>query len=241
MKPSHAVVVRIHSRPDDEGRRSFRWRLHYFAAELMTRLERQSSQDFDILVRTHPSGWQDEAILALSPKIKVFHALPEWQEHIRPQDKARARRYWIDFIEYKHLADFPRYDIQTGIDSDDLVLRADFIETIERHVQAEPERSLHISFQPYVFDWRLLGAYECQHRYSTTKGSPMFSLYQPPDHEPYVHAYHDSHLKMQTFAERRLFIDATATVKGFVAFTCRHGDNSSTQLSTKAIPIRVPA
>src|SRR3972149_4225402 len=211
QRMSHIVIVRMHY---PKGDPKFEWRFDYFKLMVLPRLLNQTVQDFDIGIRCNPV--HAKRFRDLSPKIIPFTVTKEAEDYIRPEDRSRAKPYgglyFIDFVEWKDVIGLDRYDIQTGLDSDDLILRDDYLELIQRKCHSN-RRSLHISFQPYLFDLLTLGLHHCGIGFSPTKGSPFLSLYQP-DKRGYKFIYHDSHLKMGRYADHSIKIQ-----EGYVAHT----------------------
>src|SRR3989304_6316699 len=223
QKLSHLVVIRMHY---PRGDPKFEWRFDYFKLMVLPRLLNQTFQDFDIGIRCNPVHYR--RFLELSPKIIPFTVTKEAEGYIRPEDRERAKpyggEYFIDFVEWKDVVGLEKYDIQTGLDSDDLILRDDYLEFIQRECRHAHRRSLHLNFTPTIFDLKSLRSFPSQFHYSSPdRGSMFLSLYQP-DKTDYKFIYHDSHFKMGKFADKSITIP-----ESFVAQTV-HDFNESTTL-----------
>jgi len=217
---SHAVIIRFHYPKDNP---KFEWRFSYFRSMVLPRLLSQDNQNFVIAIWCE--DWHRKRFEGLSDRIVTFDIKTSAKGFIRPEDRDRSKEhgglYFIDFTYWKDVVGLDEYDIQTGIDSDDLIIRNDFIDRIEIECSRAPG-SLHISFQPYVFETRTLRTYDYPIKYSPTKGSPFFSLYQP-DKDNYRFAFEDSHLKMGNFADESILIK-----EGYCAFSAHDFNESST-------------
>lgn len=231
-KLSHVVVFRMHYREDDP---KFDWRFTYFKTMVLPRLLEQNNQNFDIAVRCNPV--HNELFLALSDRIKVFTTKPEWEGHIKEGYEEKVRRgYWVDFVPWEAVVGLNKYDIQTSIDTDDLILRKDFIDEVEKRLHSASEggnKSVHISFQPEMFFLPAMQLYNCPIRYDARKGSPFFSIYQP-DKENYVYIGDDSHLIIGQQMDKQIFAEKARPL--FCAFSI-HDKNESTFLYKSAKPI----
>ena len=209
-----------------KGDSRFEWRLAYFKIMVLPRLLSQRKNDFDIAIRCNP--WHAKRIEALSDRIKTFSVKKGKENFIRPEDQERAKpfggQYFIDFIEWEDVVGLEKYDIQTSIDSDDLILRDDYIDKIEREC-ARFRQSLHLSFQPYIFELKTLRTFRCPYTYSPQRGSAFYSLYQP-DKTDYKFIHHETHQFMGKFAARSITIP-----EGYCAFTV-HDINESSRVPT---------
>lgn len=217
-----AFIIRMHYKHDDPR---WPWRKAYFESMVLPRLLAQTDQDFDICIRANILHMDE--LEAMSEKIKTFDVKSEKRDWIKPGYEQKAKRYHVDFVNFSDTVGLDRYDIQIGLDSDDLIIRDDFVEKIKKECESA-EGTLHLSFQPYMFHVPTLRTYRCALRYSGTKGSPFFALYQPKERErvdgEFVFAYEDSHLKLHQY------MDETRTIEdGYCAFSI-HDKNASTYL-----------
>lgn len=223
---THAVIIRCHYKTDDP---KFEWRFNYFKDAVLPRLLWQKNKNFDICVWCNKE--HAERFLKLSPRIKTFGIKPEAEGKIKPGYEQKAKRFHVDFVEWENVCGLEKYDIQTAIDSDDLIIRDDFIDFIARTCANEKE-STHISFQPYMFNLPDKQYYTCPLRYGPKKGSPFYSIYQP-NKEKFVFAYHDSHLKMWQYVKKTISIK-----EGYCAFSI-HRHNATTYLYAGAKKINI--
>lgn len=214
-----AFVIRMHYKKTDKR---WPWRLAYFQAVVLPKILAQKDQDFDICMRVNPH--HSDQVLALSDKIKIFDAIPKKRDWVDPKYRRKQKKYFVDFIDYKYLTGLDRYDIQIGIDSDDIILRDDFVSRAKQEVLKDPTKSLHISFQPHIFHANTLRMFECPTKYGEAKGSPIFAYYQPESQKRYIYAYEYSHLKMPTNATRKIRIE-----EDYCCYSV-HDCNSSTGL-----------
>lgn len=219
-----AFIIRFHY-PEDDPR--FAWRLAYFKAMVLPRLLAQTYSDFDIAIRCNPA--HDHEFAGLAPRLRVFHVQGEAEQY-REQNGAR---YFLDFVPWASVEDLPQYDLQMGLDSDDLI-RSDYVERIMRELkEANPagDKKVHISFQPGLFDLKTLRQYEMPQRYGPRCGSAFFALYQPYDSAVYHFAYEASHRYLYRLAEQSLCI----TEPGY-CWATTHDRNESTRLTRSPNP-----
>ena len=202
---AHCVIIRFWY---PEITESVRWRLDYLRSEVLPRLLSQDGQDFDIAVlcNTRHRG----LVCNLGPRFIPCFIKNE-----------RAVRGNLDFLEYRDVSGLNKYNIQTAMDSDDLILRKDYIAKIES-IFASKRRSCHLSFPPYLQDLKTNMIYRYP-RYAHG-GSPFYSLYHPDTGPAYEFIYHDSHLRIGRFAEERIIAP-----EGYCAFTI-HDFNSVSRL-----------
>lgn len=223
-----AFIIRMHYKRDDK---KWLWRLAYFQAIVLPKILAQKDKDFDICMRVNPH--HADQVLALSDKIKIFDATPSRRDWVDPKYRKKQKKYFIDFLDYKHLVGLDKYDIQIGIDSDDILLRDDFVSRVKEEVLKDPSKSLHISFQPHIFHTNTLRMFECPTKYGVGHGSPIFALYQTQDQKRYLYAYEESHLKMPTNAKRKIRIE-----EDYCCYSV-HSCNSSTGLYPNLLQIMI--
>ena len=214
-----AFIMRMHYKKNDPR---FEWRLAFFASMVLPKLLAQTDQNFDICMRVNEH--HADRVRALSDKIKIFNVAPRVKNKIKNGYRSKARKYFIDFVDFKHVVGLDKYDIQIGLDTDDMPLRGDFVERIKDEVVTRGGKSIHISFQPHVFHVPTLRMFEAPVKYGARKGSAIFALYQSDEVRKYVFAYEDSHLKMPRFAVTRIAIE-----EDFCAYSV-HDNNASTSL-----------
>lgn len=199
---NHVVVIRFHY-PENDLR--FKWRFEYFRKEVLPRLIQQTDQNFDIAIWCE--SWHKKLFEDLSNKIIVFDIKPEKKGYIRYSDRKRAKSYggkfFIDFTQWENVIGLEKYDIQTALDSDDLVSK-DYIARIKKEC-SRVDSSLHITFQPKKLF--VDKGIEKTHNviYNTMKGSMFYSIYQP-DKSNYLFVYHDSHLVIGKYMKKSIYI-----------------------------------
>jgi hypothetical protein len=213
----HAIIIRFHY-PKDHPK--FEWRFAYFQAIVLPALLRQDNKNFDICIWCNE--WHKERIQKLSPRIKTFGINPEAEGKIKTGYEQKAKIFHVDFVDWENVIGLEKYDIQTAVDSDDIILRKDFIDRIEKECQTA-KGSLHLSFQPYMFHVPTLTTYTCPVPYKMSYGSPFYSIYQP-NKEKFIFVYHDSHLKMSKYMKESRIIEV-----GYCTFSV-HAKNESTYL-----------
>lgn len=197
---TYAFIIRMHY-PERDPR--FPWRIAYFQSMVLPRILAQTEQRFDICIRCHS---RDAALLEnLHPRIKTFGVADEEERHITKY----RREYFEDFAPWSSVVGLPKYDVQLGLDSDDLI-DPEYVATarkvIEQHIESHPGKSLHLSFQPELFDLAKLKTFPICVRYTPQRGSAFFAIYQPPDTGRYVFAYECSHLQLWRFFSRSVTI-----------------------------------
>ena len=157
----HAVIVRLHYQPNDPR---FDWRLAFFQTMVLPRLLRQTCQLFELWIVCHPR--HVARIGALSPVINVV-GLPDFPG--------------VDNWGDDQLQMLPRFDLQTSLDSDDLV-DLGYIAAIQ-DIARTHVGPLVISFQPYKLDLLTLKRYKMWERYGKHQCSMFYTLHLPVDAE----------------------------------------------------------
>lgn len=198
---THAFIIRMHY---PQGDPRFAWRLSYFYSMVLPRLLSQTDQNFDIWIRCRV---EDAALIqSLHPRLHTFFVENEAENHVGKWGK----QYFMDFVPWASVRGLPQYDIQSGLDSDDLIAR-DYVERVNievgQYALAFPNRSLHISFQPGIFDLKKLQTGPIGVGYSPRRGSAFFSLYQP-NKAKYIFAYEDSHLRLWKYVDKSVTLEA---------------------------------
>lgn len=218
-----AFIIRMHYKKNDPR---WSWRLAYFKSMVLPKILAQTDQDFDICMRV--SEHHKEEVAPLSDKIKFFDAKKNYKHYIKPGYAYKRKKYFVDFLDYNMIDGLDKYDIQIGIDTDDMILRTDFVERIKQECLLKPEKSLHIGFQPHIFQPSTLRMFKCPQRYDDSRGSPVFVLYQPLKFysKKYIFAYEDSHLKLPRYMDRKKRIE-----EDFCCYSV-HECNASTGLPT---------
>jgi hypothetical protein len=211
----HVVIIRMHYPRGDER---FKWRFKYFKRMVLPRLLAQTDQDFDIAIRCNPI--HNKLFERLSQKIKTFRVLNESERY----KIVKIKRYFLDFAPWSDVVGLEKYQIQSGLDSDDLIAE-NYIETIKKEVaKYDKNKTLHMSFQPGIFNADTEQKHRINIRYSEKKGSAFFSIYQPNNSREYYFAYEFSHLELGKHFDKSIILPA-----GF-CWASVHGHNISTTL-----------
>lgn len=193
---THILITRFHYPLHDPR---FRWRLAYYRSMVLPRLLQQTDQNFVIGIWCNPA--HDKIFKSLSDKIIPFHVK---SSHISYR-QTRLKKYFYDFNSWNNVVGLEKYDIQSGLDSDDLV-SLDYIETINKAFASKTERT-HLSFQPLIFNAKTLTTKDMWNKYGSRHGSAFFSLFQP-DKEDYHFIYETSHLRLWKFAKESITLPA---------------------------------
>jgi len=192
---NHVLIIRFHYEKNDPR---FDWRLAYFKAMVLPRILSQSYKNFDIAIWCNPE--HDEIFKALSSRIKVFHSKIDT---VKYKERANGKKYYYDFVQFEDLEGLEKYDIQTGIDSDDL-MGEHYMRNIAMIMKGKV--SIHISYQPKTFNIKTF-AVKPMMQYHHRRGSAFLSLYQP-DKKNYKFLYCDSHIGMWKYAQKRITLPA---------------------------------
>jgi hypothetical protein len=217
---NHAIIIRFHY-PKDHPK--FEFRFNHFKNVTLPSILSQTDQNFDIAIRCNPI--HAKILEDLSPKICTFQVKNEKEGYVKKYGSV----YFQDFTAWENVIGLPKYEIQSGLDSDD-VITATYIETVHRLLKEHgPGRSMHISFQPMVFDVNDLSRVEpIGIRYRPRKGSAFFTIYQPDVvGKRYFFAYEKSHLEIGKFMD-----DSIVVPEGY-AYVAVHGFNESTKMRKK--------
>lgn len=215
---THALIIRFHYPKDDKR---FDWRLAYFKAMVLPRILGQTYKNFDIAIWCNE--WHEKIFESLSPRIKTFRT--------KIDPTKREDGHFKDFLPWSEVRGLQKYDIQSGLDSDDLI-SYDYIHTAHIEIdfwsRKHPGKSLLLSFQPRLFELKTLKAYELRVKYTREHSSAFFSIYQP-DKENYKFAYEAGHWKDLP----KLFDESIILPEGHCWATV-HGLNESTTIKLKA-------
>lgn len=187
MKNNQAVIIRFHYEKNDPR---FEWRFQYFKDKVLPCLLEQTVSNFDIAIRCNP--WHADLFKDLSPRIVVFHVKGE---HVSFKQGGR-KQYFFDFVPWENVEGLPEYEIQYGLDSDELI-SPDYIEGFQKAIEANKSAgSLHLCYQPELIDVRTGKVFSIGQTYTPTMGSAFFAIYQPHGSKPYRFAYEHSHLTL---------------------------------------------
>lgn len=207
---SHVLITRFHYADNDPR---FEWRFAFYKAMVLPRILRQEDQDFDIAIRCnrfHAARFEE-----LSPRIMTFQTGDDTAHYKRNGMK----RYFHDFVPWEAVSGLPKYDIQSGLDSDDLI-GPDYIRIINETFRHETEAT-HLCFQPELFRLQTLRI-EPMREYSRERGSAFRSLYQPDKGDGYKFIDGVSHMILGRYANKTVVIP-----KGH-CFAVAHHFNEST-------------
>ena len=189
----------------------FQERLAIYRALCLPRLRNQSVKDFDIAVLCNRKHAKIFKRLGVIP----FFLKKEWFGKVGETGKWSAVAKWEDIEGIK------KYDIQTNLDSDDLVSDK-YVSAIQKRVGGK--KSLHIHFQPRLFNFHTLEEKEMKTKYGKDRGSAFYSLYQP-NKENYIYIGQGSHINMWKYASRSILLREGYCWVGI------HGNNDSTTMN----------
>jgi hypothetical protein len=209
-----AFIIRFHYKIDDPR---FEWRFNYFKDFVLPMIKNQTVKDFDICVRCNE--WHKKLFENLG--LKTFTVE---NESVKYKRNGRFR-YFHDFVNWERVLGLEKYDIQMGLDSDDLIEK-NYVEKIcwevEKFIKEYPGKSLHLSFQPQTLNIRngkkIIGEL---HRYRPTKGSAFMALYQP-NKENYKFIYCESHITLWRHADKSITLP-----KGYCYASIHHLNEST--------------
>jgi predicted DNA-binding protein (MmcQ/YjbR family) len=217
---THVVITRL----DYEDDSKIDSRIELYKSLTLPCLLEQTDQNFDIAVKCNPKHF--EKVRQINERIIPFYITRKGKERIK-----RLYNYsklYIDFIEWEYVRGLKKYNIQTSLDSDDIVEKnyiAKIKEEVGKHIKEYPGESLHIHFQPELVNIRTGETKKMNRRYSNKLGSMFYSLFQPGKKD-YIFIGHDSHLKMMEYADRSVLIP-----EGYCKLSV-HGDNDSTTMES---------
>lgn len=207
-----AFVIRFHY-PSSDPR--LKWRLSYFQAMVLPRILANGC-GFDIAVRCYPE--HDEIFRSMSGRIVPFHIRNEEERKVQKY----GRIYFEDFAPWSDVLGLGKYDLQMGLDSDDLI-GPGYVAGIKAAIAENGEgKPLHVCYQPEIFDADRLRVVPIGVQYTPKRGSAFFGIYQPAGNG-YIFSYEDSHLKLWRHFPRSIVLPAGS------AWATAHGLNESTK------------
>lgn len=205
-------IIRFHYEKEDPR---FEWRLNYFIKEVLPRIQNQTVQGFDICIRCNK--WHKKIFEDLG--LKTFTVKNEYVAYKDSKDK--RHKYFYDFITWDKVIGLKKYDIQIGLDSDDLIENNYLEKALEVIDKNESKKeSIHICFQP-KFIFINNNKRQRPPRYSTRNGSAFMVLYQP-NKKNYRFIYEESHTTIIRKADKKFVLPI-----GYCYATC-HEYNEST-------------
>lgn len=174
-------IIRFHYEENDKR---FPWRLDFFKNEVLPRIKNQTFKDFDICIGCNQ--WQVKIFQELG--LKTFTA--DWPV------RYKNNRFFHDFVKFEDLQGLEKYDVQFGLDSDDLI-EENYVQTamleIQNHIRLHRSSSFHLSYQPKLFRWKDRRI-ERMNKYNVQRGSAFMCLYQPITENNYRFIYEESHI-----------------------------------------------
>jgi hypothetical protein len=195
----------------------FEERLALYRTLCLPRLRLQTVKDFDILILCN----EKHAKFFKELGLKTIHTRDGFLGH-------RPRGLYNSFTPYENIKGLDKYDIQTSLDSDDLV-SDNYIWRIEKAIESEGyDKSLHIFFQEELYNPHTFERKSMRIRYGVPPnnwGSAFFSLYQP-NKDNYVYIGTETHLHMGKYADKSILIG-----EGYCWATI-HGNNDSTTMNS---------
>jgi hypothetical protein len=189
-----AFIIRFHYEENDPR---FEWRFNYFVDAVLPRIKAQTVQVDDICIRCN--AWHKDRFEKLG--LKTFYVKDEF---VKYKDSGTGKKYFHDFVSFDRVVGLEKYDVQFGLDSDDLI-EPDYVSLmiakIEQYADRHPGKSLHLCFQPQTINIRN-GKAEIKpmREYTPTRGSAFMSLFQP-DKENYTFVYCESHMTLWKHAD----------------------------------------
>lgn len=144
------IIIRMwHNDSDD-----MKWRYHYFAANVLPRLQRQK-EDFEIWILSSPN--YHKRLESLDSRIHCFTLRTEGFSY-KPQGN----------FTFEDAPDLPHFKTQVRLDSDDLVSE-DFLSVVKN-------TKGNVTFQPQLFLLDELRVKKMSHRYRGNKPSAFLAL-----------------------------------------------------------------
>lgn len=201
-------IIRFHYEKEDPR---FEWRLKYFISDVLPRIRKQSVINFDICIRCNE--WHREIFEKL--RLKTFKVVDEYVAY--KGNVTNTKKFFYDFISWDRVVGLDKYDIQVGLDSDDLIEKKYLekaLEKIEKYDNGK--KSIHICFQPKFYYLKDKTSRPFP-KYTENVGSAFMVLYQP-DKENYRFIYEESHLSIIKKADIKVVMpvgDCMATCHEF--------------------------
>jgi hypothetical protein len=221
---SAAIITRFHypTAANPAKRKQFEWRFGYYRDRVLPTLAAQTGeggQDFDVWVWCEPEHERlFQALNVNGRPVNTFRA------SYPPRSKGR---YHVDFTTFEQTQGLPRYELQIGLDSDDM-LAAPAVAQIKRQVAGARMRKL-VSLQPVLLDAADGRLYRMNRRYNGRSCSAIFGMYQPRTMwtRGFYFPYHTGHVTL-----RRLVPDMRYLSEG-LALASVHSHNETTALNTR--------
>jgi hypothetical protein len=207
---NQVVITRMLYAEDDPR---FEKRLATYRAICLPRLERQTVRDFDI------------SVLCNKAHADIFKKMGVIPSYMKDGWLGRKpNKFWSCLTTWDNIEGLEKYDIQTNIDSDDM-LAPNYIWRIRKAIELDGgERSMHIHFQPRLFSFFTLEEKEQKKKYNNKEGSAFYSFYQP-NKKNYVYIGETSHITAASF------MDKTVLVGEGYCWIGIHDDNDSSSMN----------
>jgi len=185
---THVVVTRLLYKEEKD----FKERLDLYKETALDCLKKQTVRNFDIAIHCNPDHAEYVRELDFIPFFMKDRSLGY-----------RQGPYWTAYTSWSNIEGLEKYDIQTNLDSDDIITN-DYIVKIQEIMKGD--ESIHLHFQPKLRNHHTKEVKESWIQYGSTKGSMFYSLYQPSK-ENYVFIGHDTHADMWKYVDKTIFIN----------------------------------
>lgn len=191
QKLSHCITTRFYY--PEEREKDFQTRLAIFKAMTLPRFKLNK---VDILVKCHERHNDIFKELGCIP----VNVKKGKEGGINPSG------FYTDYIDYKDLINCPKYDIQSSVDSDDLI-SPKYCDIVKHEVfKAGLDKSVYVQFQPMIFNAENLSIKRTKTLYNEQRGSAFYSLYQP-NKEDYIFIGKKGHFFFSSLAQKKCFIN----------------------------------
>lgn len=184
---SHIIITRMWY----EKKEDLLKRIETYKANLLPVLLNQTEQNFDIGILCNKK--HEKIIKSIHPRIIPFFT---------KKKPGKVGKCWHIFSEWKDISGIKKYDIQTNIDSDDII-SLDAIKIIKDSITER--KSTHIHFFPTLRDFYTGELRKVRIKYRDTQNSAFYSLYQP-DKKNYIYIGQGSHTNFAKYAEKTILI-----------------------------------
>jgi hypothetical protein len=207
LKLETAFITRFHYPLDHPD---FKWRFNYYKEQVLPRLQNQTIP-VQIWVWCEPH--HEHLFKELG--VNTFQATytPEKVKH------------FTDFTSYKNTIGLPMFDVQIGIDSDDLAY-PDLAEKALEEIKSSGKEKVLLSFQPLKFDLKTKRKYVMPNYQKKNRCSPCYAIKQPKDINSYKFIYYRCHYRMNT----DLFFDQVIHVNNTYVMMTIHDLNDTTKI-----------
>ena len=185
----YVVITRMLYADNDP---KFEERLSIYRALCLPRIKKQT-------IKT------DIAVLCNKAHANIFKSLGVIPFFMRDGSVGKKPgRFWSCLTNWDNIEGLDEYDVQINIDSDDLITD-NYVWRINKAIEMEKEQSLHIHFQPRIFNFHTFEEKEQNKKYNTKEGSAFYAIYQP-NKDNYVYIGQTSHLFMPSLMNKSVLI-----------------------------------